>query len=135
LTNGAALVKAAADTWDAKAAKVQIEAGENGAKMSFKPKNLVLKVGVPAQITLVNASKTSTKHEWSSDAFFPTMAFRKAEDAFGEYKAPLLKEAEVKAGQSLELFVIPTKVGTFKIICAIPGHEKAGMFGTITVKK
>ena len=133
LQNGADLVKAASATWDAKASKVQIEAGENGAKMFFKPDNIVLKVGVPAQIKLVNSGKV--KHEYTSASFFPTMAFRKAEDAFGEYKSPLLKEAEVKAGQSLELFVIPTKVGKFKIVCLIPGHEKAGMFGTITVTK
>jgi uncharacterized cupredoxin-like copper-binding protein len=31
--------------------------------------------------------------------------------------------------------VIPTKVGKFTIVCLIPGHEKAGMFGTITVTK
>ena len=133
LQNGAALVEKASATWDAKAAKVQIEAGEEGAAMYFKPKNTVLKVGVPAQITLLNSGRV--KHEYTSESFFPTMAFRKAEDAFGEFKSPLLKEAEVKAGQSLKLFVIPTKVGQFKIVCLIPGHEKAGMFGTITVTK
>lgn len=129
---GAELVKAASETWDAKAVKVQIEAGEDGAKMFFKPKNIDLKLNTPAVIELVNSGKI--KHEYTSETFFPTMAFRKAEDAFGEYKAPLLKEAEVKAGQKLELFVIPTKAGVFKIVCAIPGHEQAGMVGTITVK-
>ena len=101
--------------------------------MFFKPSNIALKVGVPVQIKLVNSGKI--KHEYTAETFFPTMAFRKAEDAFGEYKSPLLKEAEVKAGQSLELFVIPTKAGKFKIVCLIPGHEKAGMVGTITVTK
>jgi uncharacterized cupredoxin-like copper-binding protein len=33
----------------------------------------------------------------------------------------------------LELFSIPTKAGTFTIICQIPGHEKAGLVSTITV--
>jgi len=133
LQNGPALVKAASNTWDAKAVKVKIEAGEDGGKMFFKPKNLILKAGTPYQIELVNTG--TIKHEYTSEEFFPTMAFRKAEDAFGEYKALLLKEAEVKAGQKLELFVIPAKAGTFKIVCAIPGHEKAGMGGTITVTK
>jgi len=133
LQTGTKLVEAAADTWDAKVTKVQIEAGEEGGKMFFKPKNLVLKVGVPAQIMLVNSGKT--KHEYTSAKFFPTMALRKAEDAFGEYKSPLLKEAEVKVGGKLELFVIPTKVGKFDIVCEIAGHKKLGMFGTITVTK
>jgi uncharacterized cupredoxin-like copper-binding protein len=133
VTGGPALVEAASKTWDATAAKVTIEAGEDGGKMFFKKKDTVLKVGVPAQIKLVNVG--TQKHEWSSEDFFPTMAFRKAEDAFGEYKALRLDEAEVLKGGTLELFVIPTKAGTFDIVCAIPGHKEAGMFGTITVTK
>ena len=88
---------------------------------------------MPAVIELVNNGKV--KHEYTADKFFPTMAFRKAEDASGEYKAPMLKEAEVKAGQKLALFLIPTQVGTFDIVCQIEGHKAAGMFGTITVTK
>ena len=133
LQEGPALVKAALETWGAKAVKVKIEAGENGAKMFFKPTNLVLKAGTPYEIELVNTGKE--KHEYAAEKLFPTMALRKAQDAFGEYTVVLLKEAEVKPGQKLELFVIPTKPGTFKIVCAIPGHEKAGMVGTVTVTK
>jgi uncharacterized cupredoxin-like copper-binding protein len=133
LQDGKARIEAASATWDAKAVKLKIEAGEDGAAMFFKAKYTNLKVGVPVELTLVNSGKT--KHEWSSDEFFPTMAFRKAEDEFGEYKAPLLNEAEVKVGGKLELFLIPTKVGVFKIVCAIAGHERAGMVGTITVTK
>ncbi|MDQ5840034.1 MAG: plastocyanin/azurin family copper-binding protein, partial [Chloroflexota bacterium] len=135
--NGPALVEAASKTWDATAVKAQFEAGEQapdatGKTMFFKPANIDLKLNTPAVITLVNVGKT--KHEWSSETFFPTMALRKAEDAFGEYKAMVLDEAEVKPGGKLELFVIPTKAGTFNIDCAIPGHKAAGMFGTVTVK-
>ena len=133
LKNGPELVAAASKTWDAKAVKVKIEAGEDGAKMFFKPKDLVLKVNTPVVLELVNSGKI--KHEYAAPEFFPTIAFRKAEDAFGEYKARTLHEAEVKAGQKLELFFIPTQVGTFKIVCLIKGHEDAGMVGTITVTK
>lgn len=131
LQNGPALIEAAAATWDATAKTIQIEAGEDGAKMFFKPNNIVLKVGTPYVLELVNSGEI--KHEFTADEFFPTIAFRKAEDAFGEYKAPMLKEAEVKAGAMLELFLIPTVPGTYDIICEIEGHEEAGMFGTITV--
>lgn len=135
--NSAELVKAASATWDATAVKVSMEAGEQaadatGKTMFFKPPNIDLKLNTPAVITLNNSGKI--KHEWSSEEFFPTMALRKAEDEFGEYKALLLDEAEVKVGGKLELFVIPTKAGVFKIVCAIPGHKEAGMFGTVTVK-
>ena len=131
LQNGPALVEAADATWDAKAVKVRIEAGDGGGKMYFKPKQLVLKVGTPYVVELVNVGKVL--HEYTADDFFPTVAFRKAHDAAGEYKSPLLKEAEVLAGKQLDLHVIPMKAGTFKIVCQLPGHEDAGMVGTIKV--
>ena len=99
--------------------------------MFFKPKQLVLKKGMPYVIELVNVGKTL--HEYTADEFFPTVAFRKAQDAAGEYKSPLLREAEVLAGKQLDLHLIPTKAGTFKIVCLLEGHEKAGMVGTIKV--
>jgi uncharacterized cupredoxin-like copper-binding protein len=133
LQNGPALVKAASATWDTKKKTIRIEAGENGGKMFFKPKNIALKVGTPYVLELANSGKL--KHEFTAEKFFPTMAFRKAEDASGEYKAPMLREAEVKSGQQLDLYLIPTKPGTYDIICEIPGHKAAGMFGTITVTK
>jgi len=131
LQKGQDLVEAAAATWDSKAVKVRIEAGDGGGKMYFKPKQLVLKVGTPYVVELVNAGKIL--HEYTADEFFPTVAFLKAQDAAGEYKSPLLKEAEVLAGKQLDLYLIPTKPGTFKIVCKLPGHETAGMVGTIKV--
>lgn len=133
LQNGADLVEAASATWKTTAKTIRIEAGEDGAKMFFKPKNVVLKAGTPYVIELVNSGKI--KHEYTADKFFPTVALRKAEDASGEYKAPMLKEAEVKAGHQLDLYLIPTVPGTYDIICEIDGHKAAGMFGTITVTK
>jgi uncharacterized cupredoxin-like copper-binding protein len=86
---------------------------------------------MPYVIQLVNSG--SILHEYTADEFFPTVAFRKAQDAAGEYKSPLLREAEVLADKQLDLYVIPTKAGTFKIVCQLEGHEKAGMVGTIKV--
>jgi uncharacterized cupredoxin-like copper-binding protein len=131
LQNGPAIIKAAAPTWDAKAKKVRIEAGEASGGMYFKPKQLVLKKGVPYVITLVN--KGTILHEYTADDFFPTVAFVKAKDVSGEYTSPLLKEAEVLAKKELDLYLIPTKAGTFQIVCKLPGHEMAGMVGTIKV--
>src|SRR5665647_2951220 len=126
LQNGKEFVDAA--KWDA-AAKVRIDLGE----MFFKPKDVTLEAGKPYVIELANTGKV--KHEYTADKFFPTVAFRKAEDSLGEYKAPMLKEAEVKAGAQLDLFLIPTTPGTYDIVCMIEGHKAAGMFGTITVTK
>lgn len=131
LQDSPAIIKAAATTWDAKAKKVEIEAGDTQANMFFKPKELVLKKDSPYVLRLVNSG--TILHEFTADGFFPTVAFVKAKDTDGEYTSPLLKEAEVLAGKQLDLYIIPTKTGIFKIVCKLPGHEVAGMVGTIRV--
>ncbi len=124
LKDGAAQVKAA--NWDAKEA-ITIDMAE----MSFTPKATTLKIGQPYVITVVN--KGTEKHEFTAEDFFNTIAFRKAEDASGEFKAPAPLEVEVFEGKAIELFLIPTKAGTYDLVCMIKGHFEKGMFGTITV--
>lgn len=122
--DGAALVAAA--NWEAKQT-LRVELGD----MFFSPKEVALKAGSPYVLELVNAGEI--KHEFVADDFFGTIAFRKAEDGAGEYKAPTLREAEVFAGKQLDLYLIPTRPGTFLLVCEIEGHREAGMEGTITV--
>ncbi|MHB1090671.1 MAG: plastocyanin/azurin family copper-binding protein [Ilumatobacteraceae bacterium] len=122
--DGPALVKAA--DWKA-AEKVTIELGE----MYFAPKDFSLVAGKPYIVTVVNVG--AVKHEFTADEFFGSIAFRKAEDASGEFKAPAPREVEVFSGKQVELFLIPTKAGIFDLKCEIEGHFEAGMFGTITV--
>ena len=62
------------------------------------------------------------------------MAFRKAQDNSGEIKAPYFKAVEVFPGEQVDLYLIPTKAGTYKSVCTITGHEDAGMHGTIVVE-
>ncbi len=122
--DGAALVKAA--DWDKKQA-ITIELAE----MSFTPKDTTLKVGQPYVITVVNVG--TEKHEFTAGDFFNSIAFRKAEDASGEFKAPAPHEVEVFAGKTIDLYLIPTMAGTYDLVCEIKGHFEKGMFGTITV--
>jgi len=124
VVDGAAQV-AAAD-WDAKES-ITIELAE----MSFTPKDTVLKVGQPYVITAVN--KGTEKHEFTAGDFFNSIAFRKAEDASGEFKGPAPFEVEVFAGKTIDLYLIPTIPGIYDLVCEIEGHFEKGMFGTITV--
>ncbi|OGO55787.1 MAG: hypothetical protein A2Z32_10000 [Chloroflexi bacterium RBG_16_69_14] len=101
------------------------------AEMSFTPKDTILKVGQPYILEVVN--KGTEKHEFTAEAFFRTIAFRKAEDASGEFKGPAPLEVEVFADKSIEVFLIPTEAGVFDLVCLIEGHFEQGMFGTITV--
>ena len=125
LTDGAALVKAA--DWGSMETVV-VELGE----FFFKPDDIRLRVGHPYKIILDN-QRGDVKHEATAGGFFNTVAFRKVQDASGEYKTPAPLEIETFAGKETELFLIPTKVGTYELVCEIEGHYEAGMFGTITV--
>jgi len=46
----------------------------------------------------------------------------------------LVEEQKVKPGQQTIFTFTPSKVGTFKYRCAMPGHEAAGMVGTLLVE-
>lgn len=45
----------------------------------------------------------------------------------------LVEEQKVKSGETRSFTFTPTRVGAFKYYCTIPGHEMAGMTGTLTV--
>jgi len=122
--DAAALVEAA--DWDASEA-LTIELSE----YAFTPTDFELVAGQPYVITVVNVGEI--KHEFTAEDFFGSIAFRKAEDASGEFKGPAPREVEVFAGAEIELFLIPTQPGTYDLVCEIEGHFEAGMFGTITV--
>ena len=118
------LIKAA--DWDA-AGKMTIELSE----FAFAPKDFTLEAGKPYILTVVTVG--DVKHEFTASEFFPTIAFRKAEDASGEFKAPTPYEIEVFPGKQIDIYLIPTVAGTYDLKCEIEGHFEAGMFGTITV--
>lgn len=123
--NPSAVVDAA--NWDAKVTlRIQMK------EWSFTPKDLTLKAGTPYLIQLVNAG--TKKHEVVADDLMPTVAFRKAEDASGEYKGVSFNEVEIFPGQQVDLYLIPTKVlATSPYFCEIEGHREKGQEGTVTV--
>ena len=122
--DGPALVEAA--DWDA-AEKLTVELTE----MSFTPKEITLTSGKPYELKVLNVG--DVKHEFTVEKFFGLVAFRKAEDASGEFKAPAPHEIEVFSGKEIEVYLIPTQPGVYDLVCEIEGHFEAGMFGTITV--
>lgn len=101
-------------------------------EFSFAPKQTTLEVGKPYKIQMKNVG--AVKHEATAPEFFKTIAFRKAEDGIGEFKGPAPLEVETFAGKQTDLFLIPTKAGTYEILCEIEGHREAGMVGTFIVR-
>ncbi|MEN8235247.1 MAG: cupredoxin domain-containing protein [Actinomycetota bacterium] len=124
VTNGSELVSSA--DWDTMET-VEIDMGE----FYFAPDEIHLTVGQPYKLLFVNSG--DVKHEATAPGLFETVAFRKAQDASGEFKAPTVAEVETFAAKETELFLIPQEAGTFDIVCEIEGHLEAGMFGTIVV--
>ena len=73
------------------------------------------------------------KHYFTTEEFYQSVAFRKAQDSSGEIKAPYFKAVEIFPGEQADLYLIPTKEGTYDSICTIAGHIKAGRHGQIAV--
>ncbi len=46
----------------------------------------------------------------------------------------LVEETNIKPGQTATIEFTPTKAGEYRYICAVPGHEPAGMVGTLLVE-
>ncbi|MBI5355055.1 MAG: cupredoxin domain-containing protein [Candidatus Aenigmarchaeota archaeon] len=125
--NGEELVKSAKDAkkeWKT----IRIDMSD----FRFDPKGITLKKGEPYKIELVNSGEE--KHEFSADEFFGTAALRKVDDGSVEFKSVRLDEVEVLIGKQIDIYLIPTKIGTFGMECALPGHKEKGMSGTITVE-
>ncbi len=122
---GASALIEAAD-WDTRQ-ELTIELSE----YAFTPSDFSLVAGQPYEIRVVNTGEV--KHEFTAEDLFGSVAFRKAEDASGEFKAPSPREIEVFPGQEIEMYLIPTADGNYELVCEIEGHYEAGMFGTVTV--
>ena len=47
--------------------------------------------------------------------------------------AGLLEEQKVRPGETRTFTFTPAQAGQYKFVCVMPGHEMAGMVGTLTV--
>ncbi len=100
-------------------------------EFTFTPETLTFEVGKPYKLEIVNLG--TKKHYFTAEEFYQSVAFRKAQDNSGEIKAPYFKAVEIFPGEQADLYLIPTKTGTYDSICTIAGHPEAGMVGNITV--
>ncbi len=98
----------------------------------FAPESLTLETGHPYKLELVNVG--TTKHYFTAEGFYQSVAFRKAQTSEGEFKAPYFKAIEVFPGNQIDLYFVPVIQGAFGSLCTIAGHNEAGMHGTIVVE-
>ncbi len=81
---------------------------------SFSPARVVVKVGQPVQVSVLNAGKVA--HDWSVQGL-----------AGAEH-------VHAPPGQGASVVFTPTEVGTFEVVCTEPGHAQAGMVGELVVE-
>ncbi len=98
---------------------------------SYEPHDLTFVAGTPYKLEIVNVG--DTKHYFTAEKFYRSIALRKAQTSEGEFKAPYMKAVEVFPGDQVDLYFVAVYPGTYDSICTITGHEEAGMTGHITV--
>jgi uncharacterized cupredoxin-like copper-binding protein len=86
--------------------------------MMFDPSTLTAKAGQPIQLTLDNSSG-KLAHDFDIDA---TDGIAQA------------VKIEAQPGQSASTTFTVSKPGSYTFYCSQPGHEQAGMKGTLTVQ-
>ncbi|MFQ5650018.1 MAG: plastocyanin/azurin family copper-binding protein [bacterium] len=116
------------------ARELTVEMVENAdGSLAYNPSTLNLMVGKGYKINIVNASGHASKHYYTASEFYKTVVTRKAEDGYAEIKMPYMKAVELLIGGKTELFMVPTKAGSYEVFCTIPGHRDAGMEGLVVI--
>ncbi len=92
---------------------LNVEAGD----FYFKPDKFAVKAGTPVKFIVKNEGKV--EHTFTLP------------DVGKGMKA----EIRMKAGETKELPITFNDVGTFKLVCAVPGHLDSGMKGEVTVTR
>jgi uncharacterized cupredoxin-like copper-binding protein len=84
------------------------------SEFKFEPANLTATATQPVRITVRNTGVVV--HDWVVQGL----------------DQPVHTKAE--PGQDATIEFTPTRAGTFRIVCAEPGHEAAGMTGRLVVQ-
>ncbi len=124
LSNAGDFVSAA--DWDSMVT-VTVEMDE----YSYDSNDLTFVAGTPYKLEIVNVG--DSKHYFTAEKFFRSIALRKAQTSEGEFKAPYMKAVEVFPGDQVDIYFVAVLTGLYESVCPIPGHTEAGMTGHITV--
>lgn len=96
----------------------------------FAPETLRLRVGAPYRLVLTN--RGGKPHDFTAPAFFRTAATRAGDPVAAAMRAAGGR-VDIRAGESLELAVLPLTAGRFELECVKPLHAMFGMTGEIVV--
>lgn len=130
VAGAAGLIEAAKATWSTDAAAVTVEMMDNGDAHFFKPKVIELTLNQP--VTLTFSNKGNILHVFDTPDFLDTCAFWKIVNSEGTVFGGKARPADLEAGGASNLYIIPTKAGTYTLGDEAP--EMASMKATIVVK-
>ena len=82
--------------------------------MQFTPASVTVKAGTP--VNFVAANKGVVDHNWHVTIGNETI------------------QIDARPGQTATKTFTPTTAGTYTVVCTVPGHEPAGMRGTLIVQ-
>ena len=127
------MIAAAIPTWDTDATAVTIIMGDQeGAEGTgyFKPENTDLKVGVPATITFTNEG--TVMHVYECEDLLKASAAWKVTASDGFTTGAQIRPADVEAGITTSLYLIPMTAGTYTLTDSAPGMETTTATITVT---
>lgn len=98
---------------------------------AFVPDEFTVRRHRPVRLVLRNTSKSD--HTFVSDSFFRGIAVRQLVGPGITYTAPWVEKVVVPAGESKELWFVPTRYGAYPFECTVTGHALLGMKGVVNV--
>ena len=106
-------------------------------EFGFGPSQLTVTSGQSVELSFQNTG--AVEHDWSVREIELAGTPTATEETGGghmsgdAHDAPKLHVAAGPGGQG-KLTFTPSKVGTYEVLCTVPGHKEAGMVGILTVK-
>lgn len=85
-----------------------------GTDFKFDAAKITVKANQPVEVKFTN--KGAAPHNWTVEGLDGAAS------------------PNVSAGQSADVKFTPTKAGTYKVLCTVPGHAEAGMTGELVVQ-
>ena len=109
--------------------------------LAFEPETLSATTGQPVRLTFINEG--AIEHDWYAEGMpvsdltaveqSPTFTQRMA-DLWSTASANGSPYAGAGPGEQMVVEFTPAEAGDYTFICAVPGHEAAGMVGTLIVE-
>lgn len=123
----------------ADAERISAEADWNAAQIielqlvnhAFVPNEFSVRRNKPVRLMLRNTSKSD--HTFVSTPFFKGIAVRQLVGSGVTYTTAWVEKVVVPAGETKELWFVPTRYGAYPFECTVTGHSLLGMKGVVTV--